>query len=124
MVESSIALSVVTFLTLGMIEMSQIGMTSQLLTTAAESACRVAVINGHTQDDVSSVVSSVLTVSGIKSTSYTLTTSPSDVTTTHLGDAITVTVSVPFSQVSWFGKPMFFAASTLTSSVTMSSERP
>ena len=124
MVESSIVLSVLSFLILGMIEMSQMGMTFQIITSAANVGCRVATINGNSQADVTSAVSTMLAASGIKGTSYTLQTSPSDVTTTHLGDAITITISVPFKNISWFGSPMFFGKSTLSSSATMSSERP
>ena len=130
MVETSIVLSVFFLLVLGMIEMSQMGMASQLVTSAANAGCRVAVVNGHSQADVASAVSTLLASgginvsSGINASTYTITTSPSDVTTSHLGDSITVTVSVPFSSISWLGAPMFLGASTITSSATLSSERP
>ena len=124
MVEMSIVISVFLLLVLGMIEMSQMGITSQLLTRAATAGCRVAAVNGRTQADVSSAVSTLLASGGIQSSSYTLTTTPSDVTTTHIGDTIKVTISVPLSSVSWSGSPMFLGSSTVTSTSTKSSERP
>ncbi len=124
MVESSIALSVLTVLIFGAIEMSQMGMTSQVIATAASAGCRMAVINGRSQSDVTKAVASVLNSSGIKSSAYTLTTSPSDVTTSHMGDSVSVTVSVAFKNVSWFGSPFYLKTTTLSSSATMSSERP
>ena len=124
MVEASIALSVFFFLVLGMIEMSQTGMVSQLLTSAANAGCRTAIINNHSQTDVTNAVSTVLASGGIPSSSYTLTTTPSDVTTTHLGDSITVSILVPFKNISWLGTPMFLGSATFSSSATMTSERP
>jgi Flp pilus assembly protein TadG len=124
MVETAIVLSLFFLLLLGLIEISRLGLTSQLLSSAANSGCRVAVINGHTQNDVVSIVQSVLSSGGIGSSSYTLVTSPSDVTTTHLGDQVTVTISVPFSKVSWLSTPLFLGSATITSSATLSSERP
>jgi hypothetical protein len=123
MVETAIVLSLFFLLVLAAIELSRLGLTSQLLSSAANSGCRVAVINGHTQNDVVSTVQTVLTGGGIGS-SYTMVTSPSDVTTTHLGDSITVTISVPFSKVSWLSTPLFLGSTTITSSATLSSERP
>ena len=133
MVEASIVLSIFFVLVLGMIEMSQMGLTSQLLASAANAGCRVAVINGHTQSDVNNAVANILASGGISSSSYTLTTmtlppsplSPStDITTAHLGDGITVTISVPFSKISWFGTPIYLGSANIVSSATMSSQRP
>jgi hypothetical protein len=123
-VETAIVLSLFFLLVLAGIEISRLGLTSQLLSSAANSGCRVAVINGHTQNDVVSTVQTVLNGGGIGSSSYTMVTSPSDVTSTHLGDSITVTISVPFSKVSWLSTPLFLGSTTITSSATLSSERP
>jgi len=124
MAEASIVLSVFFLLVLGMIEMSQLGMNSQVVTNAANVGCRTAVIANHSQADVSSAVANLMSAAGISSSSYTLTTTPSDVTTTHVGDPVAVTISVPFSKVSWLGTPMFLGSATVTTSATLSSERP
>ncbi len=124
MAESSIVLSVFFLIVLGIIEMSQLGMTSQVVTNAVNAGCRVAVIANHSQADVTSAVSTLMSSAGIGSSSYTLTTTPTDVTTSHHGDSITVTVSVPFSKVSWLGTPMFLGSANVRSSATLSSERP
>jgi len=124
MVEASMVLSVFFVLVLAMIEMSQMGMTTQLISSAANAGCRVAVVNGYSQADVTSAVSTRLAAGGISSSSYTLTTSPANVTTTHLGDSVTVAVSVPLGQITWFGTPRFLGSATVTSTATMSSERP
>jgi Flp pilus assembly protein TadG len=112
-------------LVLGIIEASRLGMVAQLLTTAAREGCRVAVLNGMTQTDVQDRINTVLNGSGISvgtvtptcPSGYTWTTAPS-------GTAITVSLSVSYDTVSWLKVSHFFKGATISSSATMSSERP
>jgi hypothetical protein len=60
---------------------------------------------------------SVGTVTPTCPSPYTWTSAPS-------GTAITVSLSVPFSQVSWLKAPVFTKGVTLSVSSTQSSERP
>lgn len=124
MAETALVLPIFFMLVLGVIEFSSLGLTSQLLTSAAHSACRVAVINNHTQAEVLSTAQSILQGGGIRSSSYTLVTFPSDVTTARLGEPVTVTISVPFKQVSWISSSFFLGSTIIRSSATLSSERP
>jgi Flp pilus assembly protein TadG len=112
-------------LLLGMIEAARLGMVAQLLTTAAREGCRVAVLDGMAQTDVQTRINAVLSGSGISvgtvtptcPSGYTWTTAPS-------GTAITVSLSVPYSQVTWLKAPGYFSDVTIRASATMSSERP
>src|SRR5947209_1294292 len=110
---------------IGQIETSRLGMVAQLLTTAAREGCRVAVIDGSTQSDVQTRVAAVLTGSGISAGTVTPTCpSPYSWDTAPMGTPITVTITVPYSQVSWLGTPFYFKNSTVTSSATLSCENP
>jgi Flp pilus assembly protein TadG len=112
-------------LVLGIIESSRLGMVSQLLTTAAREGCRVAVINGMTETDVQNRINTVLTGSGISVETVTPTCpSPYAWDSAPGGTPITVSLSVPYSKVSWLGAPFFFKTATISVSATMSSERP
>lgn len=112
-------------LVLGIIESSRLGMVSQLLTTAAREGCRVAVINGMTETDVQTRINTVLNGSGISVGSVTPTCpSPYAWASAPGGTPITVSISVPYSSVSWFPTPYFFNNATISVSATMSSERP
>src|SRR6516165_11390054 len=93
-------------LTMGIIESSRLGMVAQLLTTAAREGCRVAVIEGMTQADVQNRIDAVLSGSGISVGTVTPT-CPSPYTWNNAPDGtpITVSMSVPYSQVSWLGAP-------------------
>lgn len=125
-VELALVAPVFVALVMGQIESSRLGMVAQLLTTAAREGCRVAVINGSTQDSVQSRVNAVLSGSGISVGTVTPTCTSSIYTwdTAPLGTPISVSLSVPYSQVSWLGTPFYFGNATVSASATMSSERP
>jgi Flp pilus assembly protein TadG len=112
-------------LILGQIETSRLGMVSQLLTTAAREGCRVAVVAGNTQTDVQTRVTAVLSGSGIPVGTVTPTCpSPYSWDTAPQGTPITVSLSVPYSSVSWLGTPFFLQNATVSASATLSSEHP
>jgi Flp pilus assembly protein TadG len=123
LVEAAFVLPVLFLLLLGFMEMSQMGMTSQMVTNAAMQACRVAVVDGYSQSDVLNSVQQIMAAEGIASGSYTVTTNPGDLTTTHQGTAITVTINIPFRNIEWI-PPIFLNSVTLKASATLSSERP
>jgi hypothetical protein len=96
-----------------------------LLTTAAREGCRVAVLDGMTQADVKDRITSVLSGSGISVGTVTPTCpSPYTWTSAPGGTAVTVSLSVPYSQVTWLKVSGFFDDATINASATMSSERP
>ncbi len=112
-------------LVMGIIESSRLGMVAQLLTTAAREGCRVAVLNGMTQTDVQNRISAVLTGSGISVGTVTPTCpSPYAWDSSPGGTPITVSLTVPYVNVSWLPVPYFLNDANVTSSATMSSERP
>lgn len=124
-VEMALVAPVLITLLLGMFETARLGMVSQLLTTAAREGCRIAVLDGMTQTDVQNRVDAVLTGSGIPVGTVTPTSaSNSDWTQATSGEPITVSLSVPYSQVSWLKATSFFPDVTISASATMSSERP
>jgi Flp pilus assembly protein TadG len=123
-VEMALVAPVFVTLLLGMIEASRLGMVAQLLTTAAREGCRVAVLDGSTQASVQARVNAVLTGSGISVGTVTPTCSSGAWTSAPMGTPISVTLSVPYSQVTWLGTPYFLKNCNIQSSATMSSERP
>lgn len=120
--EMAVVLPLFVPMVIGQLEMARMGMVSQLVTTAAREGCRVAVINGKTSSDVQTRVQQTLSTSKI--TNYTLTITPSNLTTVSGGTPITVAIKVPYTSVSWVPKPLFLGNVNVTASATMSSERP
>ncbi|MFO0891496.1 MAG: TadE/TadG family type IV pilus assembly protein [Isosphaeraceae bacterium] len=124
-VEMALVAPVFLTLVLGIIESSRLGMVAQLLSTAAREGCRVAVIQNSTQADVQNRVEAVLGGSGISVGTVTPTcTGATSWTSAPAGTPITVSLSVPYSAVSWLPVPYFLKTANVSSSATMSSERP
>lgn len=121
-VEMALVLPLFLTLILGQIESMRFGMVTQLLSVAAREGCRVAVVHGRTRADVQARVAAVLTGSGI--VLDTVSPSPTNWATLKGGEAITLTLSVPFRDVSLFPSPYYFKDKNVIASATMSSERP
>jgi len=90
-------------LILGMIELGRGIMVRHMLTNAARVGCRVAVLEGKANSDVSAAVNSTLKIVGISGDSVTITVNDGsgDVKNTNPDDEVTVVVSVPVSGVTW-----------------------
>ncbi len=122
-VEMAFLLPVFATLVFAMLEATRMCMVAHLLTNAAREGCRVAVSNGKKWTDVTARVTATLQVSHLDSV-VTITPTSSAVENTRLGDPISVTLSVPFSQVSWLSSPFFYRSTTISATAWMSSERP
>lgn len=120
MVEAAFVLPVFFTFVFGMMEMSQMGMTAQLITDAALEGCRVAVIDGKTQTDVNDTVQTIMNSVGITKYSMAITPNFQGIT---LGNPVTLTLSVNFSDVSWLPNPKYLGSATIGASSTLSSER-
>jgi Flp pilus assembly protein TadG len=118
-VEFAIIGPIVVMLVLAMIEFSRLMMVEEVLTNAAREGCRQAVLTGATTSDATTTVSNYLAGAGISG--YTTTVSP-DPSTAEAGTAITVTITVPYSSVTWLPTPIFLGGTTLTATVIMRKE--
>jgi Flp pilus assembly protein TadG len=118
-VEFAVVVPVLILLIFGMIEFARLMMVEQVLTNGARVGARKASLPGTTSSDVTTAVSSYMTNSGLSG--FTTTVSP-DPSTANPYDSITVTVSIPFNNVSWLPVPMFLGGKTLSSSVIMAKE--
>lgn len=108
-------------LIMGTFESARMGMALQILNVAAREGCRTAVLQNKTPADVQARVQEVLNGTGISVVSISPT--PSNWQTAPAGTPITLTLSVPFSQLSWLGDPLKLGSVNVTASATLSSER-
>jgi Flp pilus assembly protein TadG len=104
-------------LVFGMIEFGRLVMVQQMLTNASREGARLGVLSDTTDTEVKSKV-----VSYLSSSSITIATSDVSVSYPDSGEAVAVTVSVPFNQVSWLPSPMFLSGYTLSAGSTMRRE--
>lgn len=118
MVEFAVVAPVFVAMVLGMIEFGRALMVQQMLTNASREGARVAVLEGSSASEVDSAVAERLTtIDGA-----TVVCDP-DPAAAGYGESITVTVTVPFSGVSWLPSPIFLGGEDLTASTVMRVER-
>ena len=122
LVEFAIVAPVLFLLILGMIEFGRAVMVQQILTNASREGARRAILEHATATEVEDYVADYLTNTFVSGAAVTV--APGDLSDTGFGDPVTVTVSVPFDQVSWVPAPWFLGGKTLTAQSMMRAERP
>jgi hypothetical protein len=119
-VEFAIVAPVFFLLVLGMIEFGRMVMVQQVLTNASREGARVAVLDGTTAQEVFSRVQALLEPAGIRRAEILL--DPNPPSLAGPGQPVTVTVRVPFRQVSWLPAPFFLRNVTLQGITVMRRE--
>jgi Flp pilus assembly protein TadG len=107
-------------LILGMIEYGRLVMVQQILTNAAREGARVGILDNRTASDVTTAANQYLAAANIQTA--TISVSPDPPSSAANGNPVTVTISVPFNQVSWLPSPMFLGGTTMTTTATMRRE--
>jgi TadE-like protein len=124
-VEFAVILPVFFLLIFGMIEYGRMIMVQQVITNAAREGARLAVLDGSTTDEVKTRVKSYLTSGSISTTHATVDVYANNnqaLGNAGFGDPITVSVSIPFLEVSWLPSPMYLGGKTLTATTVMRRE--
>ena len=121
-VEFAIVAPVFVMLVFGMIEYGRMVMVQQIITNASREGARKAVLDGSTATDVQNTVMSYMSGGGITIASGNVTVTPNPPSGAASGDPVTVTVALPFTQVSWLPSPMFLGSRSMTSTTVMRRE--
>jgi hypothetical protein len=121
-VEFAIVAPVFFVLIFGMIEFGQAIMVQQVLTNAAREGARVAILDSTTPTAsvVRSKVTTYLKNSGINGATVTI--NPAEPTSAAFGEPVTVTIQIPFNNISWIPSPWFLKTKTLTARSVMRRE--
>jgi Flp pilus assembly protein TadG len=119
-VEYAIVLSLVFVVIWGIIEIGRMVLVADCIIQAAQEGARAGIVPGTSSAQVISEVNTILAGSYI--TGATAKTTPTDITTLETGEALTVTVSVPFSSVTWLPAPQFLKNKVLKTSCVMLKE--
>jgi len=118
-VEFAIVAPVFLLLIFGIVELGRALMVEQVLINASRVGARQAITLGATTSEVISEVEEYTANISVPSVTVNVTPDPA---TAAVGDAITVTASVPFESVSWLPSPWFLGGKTLTASSQMRKE--
>jgi hypothetical protein len=95
-------------------------MVQQIITNGSREGARVAILDNKTTADVTSAVTAYLRNASVGVA--TVTVNPDPPSSAGYGEPVTVTVSIPFNQVSWFPTPIFLGGATMTASTVMRRE--
>jgi Flp pilus assembly protein TadG len=105
---------------LGIIEIGRAMMVQTLITNAAQLGARAGALNGAQNSDVTSAVNSYLANAGISGASSTPT--PSPPSSANPGQDVRVTVTIPYSSVSWLPTPSYLGSTTLSATALVQRE--
>ncbi|MCA9188124.1 MAG: pilus assembly protein [Pirellulaceae bacterium] len=119
-VEFAIVAPIFILLVFGMIEYGRMVMVQQVITNASREGARVAVVDGSTTTTVEDTVDDFMVSANI--TGYDVVVTPDPPADAGYGESVSVTVSVPFSQVSWLPSPMYLGGTQMTSTTVMRRE--
>ena len=111
-VEFAVIAPVLILLVLGMIEVGRGVNVQHVLLNAARAGCRVAIIEGATQQTINDRVEDNLAGSGVSAPEITVT--PNPLSSAVTGDPVTVTVTVNYGDVSWVPVPKFLAGTDIS----------
>jgi Flp pilus assembly protein TadG len=90
-------------LVFGMLEFGRAVMVQQIITNASREGARIGVLDGSTTSQVTTTVGDYLTSAGI--TGADVTVNPNPPSLAGYGEPVTVSVAIPFGQVSWVPLP-------------------
>jgi Flp pilus assembly protein TadG len=124
MAEFAIVFPVFILFIFGLIDVGRRLMVSNLVFNAARASCRVGTLPGNSNTQVQNVVDNFLqplALSGYTTTIRVNGSTTMDVSAANTKDAISVTVSVPASSVSWL-PTMYFTDIPITGQFTLSHE--
>ena len=122
LVEAAILLPILLLLLFGMVEYGGLFWRASQIEATARTAVRAGALSGGNTGAVNTTISSMMTAAGLSSSGYSVTLNPSDPSTRAVGSQFTVTISVPYPNISLTKCPLVPTPATLTRSCTMAKE--
>ncbi|MEX2119110.1 MAG: TadE/TadG family type IV pilus assembly protein [Pirellulales bacterium] len=119
-VEFAVVVPVFFLFVFGSLEFGRLLMVQAVITNAAREGARKGVLDGSTTEGVTAAVNDYLTQSSVSGATVTVT--PSPPSSAGYGEPVTVSVTIPFDQVSWLPSPMFLGGRTMAASTVMRRE--
>ena len=123
-IEMALLLPLLMLILMGMLEYGWMFWMNQQINNAARMGARVAVTEGATNAQVTTAIDSLMADAGLDSSGYTIGVDPPDVFLALSGELITVTVTVPYANITLTGAPFLPMPSGLDGETTMVKEGP
>ncbi len=97
--EAALVLPVILSLAFGTVEFGYFFYVKHTLQGAAREGARASIVSGATQSDVTTAVANYMTASGLSSSGYTVTTTPSNIASAAVGTSVQVQVQCTWGTV-------------------------
>ena len=123
-VELALLLPLLFLLTFGLLEYGWMFLKAQEITNAARQGARIGAVPDATNVDVQTTITNLMNAAGMGTSGYSVTIAPGSVDILSPGDTLTVTLSVPYSNVGLIGISLIPVPGTLTGSTSMAKEGP
>jgi Flp pilus assembly protein TadG len=112
LVEFALVVPVFFLMVFGILEFGRAMMVEAALANAARAGARAAAMDGARVSDVTDAVNGSLSCAGLPDVTPTV--APNPPSNAAAGQNVTVTVKVPFSQISWLPTPQWLGSVSLT----------
>ena len=116
-VEFALVAPVFFLMIFGMIEFGRMVMVQQVITNGSREGARLAVLDGSSGTAVISAVNTYLESARVSGANVAV--SPAEPSSAGYGEPVTVTVTIPFGQVTWLPSPMFIDGDTVLTATTV-----
>jgi Flp pilus assembly protein TadG len=122
LIEAAILLPILLLVLFGMVEYGGLFWRASQLEATARTAVRAGALSGGSTAAVNSTINSMMNAAGLGSSGYSVTLNPTNPATITTGSQFTVTISVPYPNISLTKCPLVPTPATLTRSCTMAKE--
>lgn len=123
-VEMAIILPLLLLLTLGLIEYGWMVMKQSEISDITRYAARQAALPNATNGTVVANVATAMNSDHLGASGYTVSTNPGNVATVAAGLPVSVTITVPYTNIGLLNTPFIPVPTNLSASVTMAKEGP
>ena len=122
LIEAAIVFPLLLLILIGVIEYAWMMLKNQEIKNASRHGARVAVREIATNAQVTSAIGALMTSAGMGGSGYTVTLTPTDVSTVLPGNTITVKITVPYTNIDLTGAPLVPTPTSLIEETTMVKE--
>ena len=105
-----------------MIEYGWMFLKAEQITNAARNGARIAIRPGENNTSVAADIDVLMVSAGMGASGYTITFTPSDITSPVLGETLEVQISVPWPNIALMNIPLLPGPANISASVAMAKE--
>jgi len=121
LLEMVLVMPVLLMLSFGIVDYGYFFFLKSTIQGAAQAGARASIVSGASNTDVTNAVSAVLTPAGLSSSNYTVTTSPTTISSAATGTNVTVTITCSWGTVGYHTLPSALGGIPNSKQLTVSS---